>query len=340
MPNQSTTVPPTPARADGGAAKRPPRPRLPTAVRRTVHLVAVCVLVTLLASSLVDLIPGSPGAAILGPNATPEQLAALDAEYGFDRPFLTRYLEWLGHAFSGDLGSSIQNGQPVLDTILRRFPVTLELTLLALVISLLVAVPLAVASASRAGGVLDRVTTTLASALMAVPVFVAAVVLIYLLAVRSRAFPVSGWSPLSAGLGTNLRFAALPALALAVGELPAFLRLLRADMVTNLREDFVLVATVRGLPRWYVLLRHVLRPSSFSLLTMVGVAFGRLLAGSVVVESLFALPGLGSLAIQSIPAKDIPTIQGLVTLVALAYVLVNMAVDAGYLLLDPRLRSR
>ena len=333
---------------EGGAAQPPRRLHRPRRLRRSAwgplrraaHLLAVGILVTMLASALVDLIPGSPSAAILGPNATPEQLDALDAEYGFDQPFLTRYLGWLGHALTGDLGRSVQNGQPVLDTILRRLPVTLELTVLALVFSLLVAVPLAIVSAARAGGLLDRVITAVTSGLMAVPVFVGAVVAIYGLAVYNRVFPVSGWAPLSAGLATNLTYAVLPALALAAGELPAFLRLLRSDLLANLNEDFVRVATVRGLPRRYILLRHVLRPSSFSLLTMVGVAFGRLLAGSVVVESLFALPGLGLLAIQSIPAKDIPVIQGLVTLVALTYVAVNMAVDGGYRLLDPRLRTR
>lgn len=309
-------------------------------MRRLSRLLAVLVLVTLAATALVDLIPGSPAAAILGPTATDEQIAALDAEYGFDRPFLTRYLDWLGSALTGDLGHSIQSGQPVLDTILARLPVTLELTLLALAISLLVAVPLAVYSGYRAGGRFDRFVSATSSALLAVPVFVAAVVLIYLLAVNLRWFPVSGWSPLSAGLAENLRHALLPAIALAVGELPAFLRLLRGDVATTMREDFVRTATARGLPPRYVLFRHVLRPSSLSLVTVAGVTLGRLLAGSIVVESLFALPGLGGLAIQSVPAKDIPTVQGLVVLVAAGYVLVNAAVDTCYAVLDPRIRTR
>lgn len=316
--------------------------RLPTAslVRRAGRLTAVLILVTLLATALVDLIPGSPAAAILGPTATPEQIAALDAEHGFDRPFLARYLDWVGSALSGDLGQSVQNGQPVLTNIVQRLPVTLELTVLALLFSLLTAIPLAVYSGSKAGGRFDRIVTGAASALMSVPVFVAAVVLIYLLAVSARWLPVSGWSPLTDGVAQNLRFALLPSLALAVGELPAFVRLLRSDVAATFTEDFVRTATARGLAPRYILFRHVLRPSSFSLVTMAGVAFGRLLAGSVIVESLFALPGLGGLAIQSIPAKDIPTIQGLVVVVAVAYVAVNALVDAGYALLDPRIRTR
>ncbi|MFG1943931.1 ABC transporter permease [Nonomuraea sp. NPDC048826] len=317
-----------------------PRVRLGRAARRAAHLLAVLLLVTLAAAALVDLIPGSPSAAILGPTATPEQLAELDAEYGFDRPFPVRYLDWAGGLLTGDLGRSIQSGQPVLGTILERLPVTLEIALLAVGLSLLVAVPLGVYSGARVGGPLDRVVTAAASALMSIPVFVAGVVLIYLLALTTGWFPVSGWAPLSAGLAENLRFAFLPAVALAVGETPTLLRLLRGDVVATLREDFVRTAATRGLPRRYILFRHVLRPSALPLVTMAAVVFGRLLAGSVVVESLFALPGLGGLALQSIPAKDIPVIQGLVVLVAITYVLVNMVVDLGYTALDPRTRAR
>jgi peptide/nickel transport system permease protein len=228
----------------------------------------------------------------------------------------------------------------VLDTIVERLPVTLEIAVLAVAISLLIAVPLGVYTGARVGGPLDRLVTGAASALMSIPVFVAGVVLIYLLAMTTGWFPVSGWSPLQDGVGANLHHAFLPAVALAVGETPALLRLLRGDVIATLREDFVRTAATRGLPRRYILFRHVLRPSALPLVTMAAVVFGRLLAGSVVVESLFALPGLGGLALQSIPAKDIPVIQGLVVLVAVTYVMVNMVVDLGYSTLDPRTRSR
>jgi peptide/nickel transport system permease protein len=322
------------------AVTRPRAVPLGRLARRAAHLVAVLLLVTLASAALVDLIPGSPSAAILGPTATPQQLAELDAELGLDRPFPVRYVHWLGGLFTGDLGKSIQSGQPVLGTIVDRLPVTLELAVLAVAISLLISVPLGVFTGSRAGGALDRVVTAAASGLMSIPVFVAGVVLIYLLAITTGWFPVSGLSPLEDGLGANLHFALLPAISLAVGETPALLRLLRGDVVATLREDFVRTAMTRGLPRRYVLFRHVLRPSSLPLVTLAAVVFGRLLAGSVVVESLFALPGIGGLALQSIPAKDIPVIQGIVVLVAVAYVVVNMLVDLCYSLLDPRIRAR
>lgn len=319
---------------------RPPRWRLGKSVlARLVHLVLVLVLVTLGATALVDLLPGSPAATILGPTATPEAIAALEAETGYDRPLLERYARWVAAALAGDLGSSVQSGQPVFDTILDRLPVTAELTVLALLMALAVAVPAAVYAAAREGGAADRAVTGFASALLAVPVFVAGTLLIYALAVVTGWFPVSGWEPLSEGLAANLEYAFLPALALAVGEAPGFYRLLRGDLTTTLRQDFVQTATVRGLPHRYILLRHALRPSSFSLLTVAAMTFGRLLAGSVVVESLFALPGLGNLVLQAIPARDLPVIQGVVAFVAVVYVGINMLVDGLYALLDPRVRT-
>lgn len=305
---------------------------------RAAHLVAVLLLVTLAGTALSDLMPGTPASIILGPTATDEAIAALNAQYGFDQPLIVRYLHWLGNAITGDLGTSIQSNQPVTEVLLQRLPVTLELTVLALLLSLAIAIPAAAYAASRENSAFDRVMSGIASGFMSVPVFVVGVMLVYVLAVATGWFPVAGWAPLSAGLSANLHYAFVPVLALALGEFPAFYRLLRSDVISTLREDFVQTATVRGLPRSYILRRHVLRPSSFSLITVAAVAFGRLLAGSVVVESMFALPGLGSLALQSIPAKDIPMIQGIVVLVAVTYVLINAAVDAGYTLLDPRTR--
>lgn len=317
---------------------RTARVRSRSTFARVAHLVAVLLLVTLAATALTDLMPGSPGAVILGPGATDQQIADFDAEHGYDQPLFTRYLDWLGAALTGDLGTSIQTNQPVTEVLLQRLPVTLELTVLALLLSLLIAVPAAVYAASRANGAFDRAMSSVASAFLSIPVFVVGVVLVYALAVSTRWFPVAGWAPLSAGLAENLRYVFVPVLALALGEFPAFYRLLRGDMIATLDEDFVRTATVRGLPRGYILRRHVLRPSSFSLITVAAVAFGRLLAGSIVIESLFALPGLGSLALQSIPAKDIPMIQGIVVLVAVTYVLINALVDIAYTYLDPRTR--
>ena len=312
------------------------RPRVGPFFSRAAHLIVVLTLVTFAGVALSGLMPGSPASVILGPEATAEQVAELDAEFGFDQPLLVRYGMWLGSALQGDLGRSLQTNEPVLDVLLQRLPVTLELTVLALALALALAVPLALVAARREGGIVDRVVSGFASVLLSVPTFVSGVALVAILAIGAGLFPVAGWAPASQP-GANLRFIALPVIVLALAEFPAFFRLLRGDLISTLREDFVTTARVRGLPGSYVLLRHVLRPSSIPLVTVAAVAFGRLIAGSIVVESLFSLPGLGGLAIQSIPAKDLPVIQGIIVLVGVTYVLVNLFVDGLHRLLDPRI---
>jgi peptide/nickel transport system permease protein len=174
--------------------------------------------------------------------------------------------------------------------------------------------------------------------LLAIPAFVAAPLLVYVFAIQLRWFPVTGWVPLSEGIGANLRSAFLPALSVALIEIAAFQRVLKADLVTTLREDYIDAARTKGLSARYVLLRHALRPSSFSLLTVSGVSLGRLLGGTVIVEFLFTLPGLGHLVATSVSSRDVVTVQGVVVFVAVVYVLVNTLVDIGYGFLDPRVR--
>lgn len=307
---------------------------------RLLRLVPVLFLITLLTTAMVDLMPGSPALAMLGDQATPEQIARLDEQLGLDRPFLVRYRDWLVAALGGDLGTSLRMGLPVTTAIAERFPVTLEIAVFSVVMALLIAVPLALVAGARAGGRLDRAATALSSASLSLPGFAAAVLLIYLLAVRARLFPVGGWVPFTEDPIENLRFAFLPALSLALMEAAVYFRLLRSDVIGTLQEKFVLSARARGLPPLYVLFRHVLRPSLFSLTTVAGLSMGRLLGGAVIVESLFALPGLGFLVIQSVPFQDIPTIQGIVVVVAVIYVLINIVVDVGYSAIDPRIRTR
>jgi peptide/nickel transport system permease protein len=307
---------------------------------RLLRLVPVLFLITLFTTAMVDLMPGSPALAMLGDQATPEQIARLNEQLGLDQPFLVRYRDWLVAALGGDLGTSLRMGLPVTTAIAERFPVTLEIALLSVVMALLIAVPLALVAGARAGGGLDRIATALSSALLSLPGFAAAVLLIYLLAVKARLFPVGGWVPFTEDPIGNLRFAFLPALSLAWVEAAVYFRLLRSDVISTLQEKFVLSARARGLPPGYVLFRHVLRPSLFSLTTVAGLSMGRLLGGAVIVESLFALPGLGFLVIQSVPFQDIPTIQGIVVVVAVIYVLINIVVDVGYAVIDPRIRTR
>ena len=285
-----------------------------------------------------DLLPGDPVYAILGENATPETAAALRNELGLNDPVHVRYVSWLGDALTGDLGSSIRSERPVVDEFLERLPVTLELAVMAMGLALLLAIPMGMWSAYRAGKSFDRATAATSFAFVSLPPFLLGLLLVYFFALTLEILPVTGWVRLTEDFGENLRHAALPAAALAFGELAVYSQLLRADMVATLNEDFVLAARAKGMPTWNILLRQALRPSSFSLITLAGVNLGRLLGGTVIVEQLFGLPGIGRLIIQSIPSKDMPVIQGSVLILAIGYLVINTLVDVSYAFLDPRVR--
>ncbi|XVQ08078.1 ABC transporter permease [Spirillospora sp. CA-255316] len=310
-----------------------------TVAGRVGRSLLVVLLVTFAVVALMSLAPGSAASVILGENATPQAIAALNARLGLDKPFWEQYLDWLGNAVRGDLGTSPITGQPVVEAIMERLPVTLQLAVMALLIALVVAVLLAVASAVRPGGPVDRGINVVSSVLLSVPAFIAGPVLIYLFALQLGLFPVIGWSDVGEGIGVNLRGALLPAISIALIEIAAFHRVLREDLIGTLREDFVGAARAKGMSPAYVMFRHALRPSSMSLITLAGINLGRLVGGTVIVESLFLLPGLGQLLTTSIVARDLITVQGVVVFIAVIYVLVNTVVDLSYRLIDPRVRK-
>jgi peptide/nickel transport system permease protein len=309
-------------------------------IRRLAHVVPVLLLVSLGTLLLLDLIPGDPAYAILGEGATPEQVDRVHEQLGLDDPLPERYVRWLGDLVQGDFGTSPRSHVPVWESITERLPVTLELAGLALLFALVLAVPTALYAAYRQGRLFDRVTGAMSSGLISSPAFLTGLLLVYFLALELRWYPVTDWVPLTEDPADNLRHAFLPALTLALAEAPVFMRLLRSDLIATLQDDFILSARAKGMSTPYVLVRHALRPSSFSLVTVLGISLGRLVGGTVIVESLFALPGLGQLMISSILNKDFVVVQGVVMFVALAYVFVNLAVDVVYSYLDPRVRVR
>jgi peptide/nickel transport system permease protein len=338
---ETTPIPGEKVPAGERQARRPRRGfLLRTVVKRMGRALLVVLLVTLAVVSLGSLMQGSVAVLILGEGATPEAVAVLEAKLGLDQPLWERYGEWLQAAVQGDLGNSLLNSQPVSSLISDRLPVTVELALLGMAIALLLAVPMAILSAARPNGRLDRLFNGVSMISLAIPSFVAAPILIYLLALNLDWFPVTGWVPISEGLGANLNSALLPAFAIALTEVASFQRILRADLIATLGEDYVAAARARGMSPAYVILRHALRPSSLSLITLAGVNLGRLLGGTVVVEYLFALPGLGHLMTSSIASRDVVTVQGAVVFVAVAYVAINTLVDLSYGLLDPRVRRQ
>jgi peptide/nickel transport system permease protein len=307
---------------------------------KLLHTIPVLLIVSFAAMVLINLIPGNPAYAILGTQATPSQVRIVDQQLGLDKPLLIRYFDWIGGIVHGNFGTSLFTQQPVFSTLIARLPVTLELALLGEIIALVVAIPLGVLSAYRAGSLIDRSTRTVAALLVSAPGFLTGLLLAYIFGVKIAILPVTGWVPLSQSVGENLRFVLLPAITLALAQIPIFMQLLRADMIATLQEDFVLAARAKGLPTRAVLLRHALRPSMFSLLTLSGVSLGTLLGGTVIVESIFSLPGIGSLLVESIFNKDFITVQGIAIFIALAYVFINIVVDIGYGILDPRIRRR
>lgn len=308
------------------------------ALRKLPSLLATLLAVSLLTFLTTSLLPGDPALQILGPEAaTPEAIASVRAELGLDDPMPVRYLNWLGDALTGDFGRSYRTNEPVADAILERLPVTAELGLLAIVIALLVAIPLGMLSAYRAGTRTDRAISNTSFVLLAVPNFMMAILLIYVFAVATGLLPATGWVNFTDNPIQNLRSALLPALSLAIAEMAVYTRLLRSDMIATLQQDFVTMARVKGVSDRRILFRHALRPSSFSLMTVVGVQVGAIIGGSVIVETLFALPGVGRLLFDSVVQRDLLMVQGVALVIAVSYVVVNFIVDILYSYLDPRI---
>lgn len=306
---------------------------------RLARLVGVVLGVCLLTFLLINALPGNVAVAVLGDQATPEQIAALTAQLGLDQPLPQRFLSWLGGVLHGDLGASLVNQQPVWDAVAQRIPVTLELVALALLISIVTAVPAALLAVRRPGGIVDRLLGALSFSFLATPSFLVGLLLILVLSIGLRLFPVSGWVPFDQDPIGNLTTAFLPALTLAATPFAYFSRLLRADLMEQLtREDYVTTARAKGVPRSGILFRHVLRNSVFPMMTMVGLTTSLLVGGSVVVESIFGVPGIGLLLIQSITSRDIPVVLGVVVFIATMVVIVNLVIDMLYGVVDPRIR--
>ncbi|MFI5720420.1 ABC transporter permease [Nocardia sp. NPDC051750] len=303
------------------------------------NLVLLAWLVSVAVFLLLDLIPGDPVDSLVPPGSTEEVRAAAREAYGLNDPLLDRYLSWMGGILRGDFGESFASRTPVLEVIAERVPVSLELAVVSLLVALAVSIPVGVWSAYRQGGLFDRAATAVTSATLAVPSFVLGILLVYLFGVHLEVLPILGWVPFAEDPAQHILYLILPVVTLAAGECVLFTRLLRGDMVATLQQDHVLSARARGLPTWRILVRHSLRQSSFSLVTVSGVVMGRLIGGTVIVELIFSLPGMGSLVVNSILSRDFLVVQAIVLLSAVFYLLVNTGVDLAYPWLDPRVRK-
>jgi len=301
-------------------------------------LLVILLAATALTFFITNVLPGDAAVAILGDSATPADIASLRTELGLDRNIVVRYVDWLSHALRGDLGKSYRTRENISTMIGDRLPVTLELILLTQLIALAFAVPAGILAAYRSRTKVDSALATVSIGLLSTPAFVKGILLIYLMSVLLGWFPASGFKSLSDGLGANLHSLALPAMTLALAEFPVYMRLLRADMISTLQQDYILVARAKGLSVREILLGHALRPSSLSLVTVVGINLGRLVGGAVVIETLFALPGIGQMLVNAVYQHDQFVIQGVVLVIATGFVLINLLVDLMYAVIDPRVR--
>ena len=306
--------------------------------RRLLYLLPVLLAVTLLTFLFASLLPGDLALTILGDQATPEKVEVLRRQMGLDLPIWERYLHWLWGALQGDLGRSFRTGETVISAVLERLPVSLELMVMAEVLGLLIAIPLAIVCAVKSGSAFDRWVTGSAFGKLSLPPFMVAILLIYLFAVELRWLPATGWAPFAEDPLANLRSFILPALTLAIAEWPVLMRVLRSDMIATLQEDYIAMAKAKGLKPWRILLVHALKPSSLTLVTVTGINIGRLIGGTLIIETIFALPGIGRLLVGAIYARDFIILQGVVLFVAVGFVIVNFIVDMLYAVLDPRIR--
>lgn len=312
---------------------------LRTVLKRLGELVVVLLIVSFGTFMLVSLMPGDPAVSILGEGRAPAEYAQVRADLGLDEPVLERYVDWLGSAIGGDLGRSVV--PPYVDTtdrIMAALPVSVELAVLGMGMALLLSVPLAMWSAYRAGGRVDRIVSAGTFGVLSVPSFLAGLLIIMVFANQLGWFPRAQWSRLSDGIGQNVYHAFLPALTIALAETAMFTRILRNDLIGTLNEDYILAAKAKGMGTVHILFSDALRPSSFSLITLMGISLGRLIGSTVIVEYLFALPGMGSLVIGSADTGDFVMVQGAVLVIAVIYVLANALIDLSYGYLDPRIR--
>ena len=306
---------------------------------KTVHFLLVVLVVTLLTFVMTDRLPTDIAAEIAGHGANPTELAEVRERLGLNRPVLLRYASWMGGVCRGDFGKSLTTEQPVMAALRSHLPVTLELLVLAQIFALLLALPAGIISAWRSGSLLDRLTGTVAFGCASLPNYALAMGLVFLFALKLKLLPATGYTPLSAGIIPNLKGFLLPALSIALVEWVTLMRVLRSDLIATLKEDFILLARCKGLPAWRILLVHALRPSCFTFITVLGMQTASLIGGAVIIETLFALPGVGRLLVTAIFAQDFPMIQGGVLLISVAYVLINFLVDLCYAALDPRVRT-
>jgi peptide/nickel transport system permease protein len=309
--------------------------RLRFVLWRLVQMIPVLLGVTFVVFFLIHLVPGDPAETMLGIHATPQRIEALHREWGLDRPLLAQYLLFLSRLLQGNLGTSLFYQQPVVDLVASRLPATLWLLTYAAALSVAIAFPLAVIAASKKDALRDHAVRAIPLVGLGMPPFWVGITLILLLGLRLRLFPVGGYGTGTAG---HLKSMFLPALTVAISIAPILLRSLRASMLNVLESEYVVTARSKGIPERLVFTRHVLRNAAIPTVTLLGVNMAFLIGGTVVIENVFALPGVGNLMLQAIQYRDFPVVQGVTLVFGIMVVLVSLLTDLAYMALDPRVK--
>ena len=307
-------------------------------LRRFLNLIPVALIVLLVTFSLIHLTPGNPAYTILGEQASQSAVHLLDKKMGLNQPLTMQFLLYVNHAIHGNLGRSLLDNQPVSQLIATRLPVTLELSVLAVALSLVIALPMGILAAYRPNTWVDSVSRVLALVGAAVPNFWLALLLVYIFGVSLQWLPSLGWVPLSQGISQNLIHLILPVVVLALPLVATTSRVLRGELIEVLHSLYIQVARAKGLKEWGVVMRHGFKNALIPVVTVVGLQVGLLLGGVVITETIFSLPGMGQLVVDAIFQRAYITLQGSVLFLALVVLLANLVVDLSYAWLDPRIR--
>lgn len=302
-------------------------------------LVQLWVIATLI-FSVMYIMPGDPVLLLLGAesNPTPEAIASMRHQLGLDQPFFTQYFVWLWNALHLDFGNSLTNGYPVASYVIQNLPRTLELALAAILIAVAIGVPVGIAAALKRGSMRDTALTSLATLGISVPVYILGTLLILFFSLKLGWFPSSGYTDLSRNVLEHFRKLTLPAFTLGLGLAAAIARMTRSSMLEILGRDFVRALKAKGMPEQRVIWQHVLRNAAIPVVTIIGLQLGNLMGGAVLVESVFNWPGLSTLLVKAIAARNYPLVQGAMLAIAAAYIAINLLVELLYSLLDPRIR--
>src|SRR5436190_11587250 len=307
-------------------------------LRRLIQAVPVIFFSTFLVFMVIHLIPGDAAAVLAGPNATPEALAAIRKDMGLDQPLLVQYVVWAGHLLQGDLGRSTLSGQPISKLLQARAPATIELTVAAMIISMVIAVPLGILSATHVRGRLEWLISTIQSLWLAIPNFWAGILAIIFFSLLLRWLPPGGRVANTSDLGSSIKSLILPATTLALSLAAGLSRFIKFNLLEVFFDDFVRTARAKGLNDTAVVYRHALRNAMLPVITILGVQFASLLGGTVIIESVFSWPGVGGLMLDGIANRDYAVVQGGLLLLVLLFIIINLLVDLTYALLDPRIR--